>query len=95
MIVVSRDSLNRGSQVVMVLCTSARFSARSQLPNCVPFRAGEFGFTKDCVAQCEQILTLDKNEVSLSGPIGQLDELAMRSLIKALGFVFEADCKPD
>ena len=50
-IVVSRESLNRGSYALVVVCTSARFALRSTLPNCVPFLAGHFGFTKDCVAQ--------------------------------------------
>jgi mRNA-degrading endonuclease toxin of MazEF toxin-antitoxin module len=42
-IVVSRGSLNQGNYVVMVLCTTRRFTIRSKLPNCVPFQAGEFG----------------------------------------------------
>jgi mRNA-degrading endonuclease toxin of MazEF toxin-antitoxin module len=50
-IVVSRDDLNRGDRVVAVLVTSQKFAARSVLAHCVPFKAGEFGFTKDCVAQ--------------------------------------------
>ena len=49
-IVVSREELNRGHYVVVVVCTSSRFDARSQLPSCVPFKAGRFGFTVDCVA---------------------------------------------
>jgi mRNA-degrading endonuclease toxin of MazEF toxin-antitoxin module len=54
-IVVSRPDLNRGNYVVAVLCTTARFAVRSTLPNCVPFKAGEFGFPHDCVAQGETI----------------------------------------
>ncbi len=40
-IIVSRESLNQGNYVVMVLCTTKRFAVRSKLPNCVPFQAGE------------------------------------------------------
>lgn len=58
-IVVSREDLNRGHYVLAVLCTSSRFSIRSKLPNSVPFQAGQFGFTKDCVAQCENLLSID------------------------------------
>ena len=54
-IVVSREGLNQGNDVVKVLCTTKRFAVRSQLPNCVSFRAGEFGMPSDCVAQCEAI----------------------------------------
>jgi mRNA-degrading endonuclease toxin of MazEF toxin-antitoxin module len=93
-IVLSREDLNRGGQAVVVLCTSARFATRRTLPNCVPFQAGQFGFTKDCVAQCEQLLTIDRNEVPLSGPVGQLDDLTLRDVIKAVGYVIESDCEP-
>jgi mRNA-degrading endonuclease toxin of MazEF toxin-antitoxin module len=51
-IVVSREELNRGRYALAVVCTSARFAVRSKLSNCVPFQAGDFGFTVDCVAQC-------------------------------------------
>jgi hypothetical protein len=27
-------------------------------------------------------------------PIGKLDEVTMRDVIRALGFVFDADCEP-
>jgi len=64
-IVISRADLNRGRYVLAVVCTSTRFAVRSTLPNCVPFPAGEFGFTKDCVAQCENILSIDQGQLDL------------------------------
>ena len=91
-IVVSREHLNRGRYTVVVLCTSTEFARRSQLPNCVPFRAGEFGFTKDCVAQCEAILFLDKvrlDQVSL----GVLSDEALRDVIRSIGNMLDADCE--
>lgn len=94
-IVVSREDLNRGNYVVVVLCTSSKFAVRSQLPHCVPFQAGQFGFTKDCVAQCESILFIEKNRIhTAQGVIGVLDEGAMRDVIKAIGHVIESDCEP-
>ena len=54
-IVVSRESLNRGHYALVVVCTSGRFALRSRLPNCVAFQADHFGFATDCVAQCENI----------------------------------------
>jgi mRNA-degrading endonuclease toxin of MazEF toxin-antitoxin module len=93
-IVLSREDLNRGGQAVVVLCTSTRYAVRRTLPNCVSFQAGQFGFTKDCVAQCEQLLTIDQSEVPLSGPTGQLDDLAFRDVIKAIGYVLDSDCEP-
>ena len=65
-VVVSREELNRGHYVLAVFCTSSRFTVRNTLPNCVPYRAGQFGFTADCVAQCENILSIEK---SATGPL--------------------------
>jgi mRNA-degrading endonuclease toxin of MazEF toxin-antitoxin module len=94
-IVVSRESLNRGNYALVVACTSSRFAFRSPLPNCVPFQAGQFGFTVDCVAQCENILSIEKRQLDLTtGPIGALDELALREVVKAIGYVIESDCEP-
>lgn len=93
-IVLSREDLNRGGQAVVVICTSTRLAARRSMPNCVAFQAGQFGFTKDCVAQCEQLLTIDQSEIPLAGPIGKLDDQAFRDVIKAIGYVFDSDCEP-
>lgn len=94
-IVISRADLNRGHYALVVVCTSSRFAVRSKLPNCVPFRAGQFGFTVDCVAQCENILSIDRMQLDLEpGPIGVLDDRAMRDVIKAIGYVMASDCEP-
>ena len=95
-IIVSRETLNRGRYAVAVVCTSARFTVRKDLPNCVPFLAGQCGFTSDCVAQCENILSVDLSDLDLAGgPIGSLDESSLRSVIKAVGYVLESDCEPE
>src|ERR1700740_187218 len=94
-IVVSREELNRGHYALVVVCTSARFAVRSQLASCVPFRAGQFGFTADCVAQCENILSIEKSQLDLAaGPVGIRDDLVLRDVIKALGHLIESDCEP-
>ncbi|HEY7154134.1 MAG TPA: type II toxin-antitoxin system PemK/MazF family toxin [Gemmataceae bacterium] len=94
-IVISRESLNRGSYALVAVCTSARFAVRSTLSNCVPFRAGQFGFSADCVAQCENILSIEKSQLDLvAGPIGVLDDVALRDVIKAIGYAIESDCEP-
>jgi mRNA-degrading endonuclease toxin of MazEF toxin-antitoxin module len=93
-IVMSREDLNRGHYALVVACTSAGFGIRSKLPNCVPFRAGEFGFTADCVAQCENVLSIEKRQLDLApGPLGILDDPALRDVIKAIGDVIESDCE--
>src|SRR5436190_11580953 len=83
-IFVSREDLNRGDRAVAVLCTSQRFAVRSTLPHCVPFQAGQFGFTKNCVAQCENIFLVAKGSLS-PPPLGILDAMALRDVIKAIG----------
>jgi mRNA-degrading endonuclease toxin of MazEF toxin-antitoxin module len=93
-IVISREDLNRGDRVVAVLCTSQKFAIRSALPHCVPFKAGEFGFTKDCVAQCENIFLVSKDSLE-ANPIGTLDDVAMRVVIKAIAHVIDSDCEPN
>ncbi len=94
-IVVSREDLNRGYYALVVVCTSARFAVRRDLPSCVPFQAGQFGFTVSCVAQCENVLSIEKRQLDLdAGPIGVLDDVALREVVKAIGYVIESDCEP-
>jgi mRNA-degrading endonuclease toxin of MazEF toxin-antitoxin module len=94
-IVISREDLNRGNFALVVVCTSARFALRRTLPNCVPFQAGQFGFTMNCVAQCENMLSIEIAQLDLaSGPIGVLDVTALRDVVKAIGYVMDSDCEP-
>lgn len=95
-IIVSQEELNRGRWAVAVLVTSTRFDARANQPNCVPFRAGEFGLTKDCVAQAEAITYLAVDDLDPgAGPIGVLDEARLRDLIRAVGRMMGSDCEPE
>ena len=95
-VIVSREELNRGDYVVGVGCTSARFEVRRKLRNCVPFSAGSFGFEVDCVAQCENILSLHKAWLDLDGgPRGVLDAASLRDVIKAIGYSIESECEPE
>jgi mRNA-degrading endonuclease toxin of MazEF toxin-antitoxin module len=94
-IVTSRENLNRGRYALVVPCTSSRFAIRSQLPNCVPFRAGEFGFTVECVAQCENMLSIDQAQIDLAaGPTGVLNSAALRNIVRAIGYVIDSNCEP-
>jgi mRNA-degrading endonuclease toxin of MazEF toxin-antitoxin module len=93
-IVVSRDELN-SHYVLVVPLTSARFDLRSHLPTCVPFRAGEFACTKNCVAQADQVTRLLISDLDIDhGAIAQLDDIAFRDVVKAIGNVICADCEP-
>lgn len=94
-VIVSREMLNRGSYVLVVPVTSKRFEERKHYPNCVAFLAGQFGFTRNCVARAERLALLEKHRLDFDrGLVGQLDGRALRDLTKAIGFVICADCEP-
>ena len=91
-IVVSREELNRGRDVVAVLCTSQAFDRRSKLPNCVAFDAGAYCFHRPTVAKCEEVQLIERD--ILEGPLARIADEDFRDVVKALGYVFEADCEP-
>jgi mRNA-degrading endonuclease toxin of MazEF toxin-antitoxin module len=95
-VVLSREELNRGDRVVAAIITSKKFAARSKLANCVVLKAGQFGMTMDCVVQVETVFNAPLMNLDLApGPVGKLDDLTMRELIKALGHVFDSACEPN
>ena len=91
-VIVSREELNRGNRVIVALVTSQRFLFRAALPNCVPLRAGEFGMDRDCVVQCENVFPAFVAD--LEGPDDSLDDERFRDVIRAVGYVMDADCEP-
>jgi hypothetical protein len=79
----------------VVPLTSSHFERRSRLPNCYPFRAGQFGLAMDCVAQCEAMLSIEHSQISTNDVmIGRLDEESLRGVIRAIGYVIESECEP-
>ena len=41
------------------------------------------------------VLTIDQAQLDLAaGPLGKLDDVAMRDVVKAIGHVIESDCEP-
>lgn len=94
-IIVSRELLNRDKYVVVVPVTSKRFEQRRHYPHCVPFKAGQFGFTMNSVAQAEHIALIEKDDLDFErGCLARLDGSTLRSLVKAIGQVICADCEP-
>ena len=65
---------------------------RSLQPHCVTFRAGEFGLSVNCVAQCESLFSIRRED--LGEHIGTLDEVHWRAIVKALGNMIGSDCEP-
>src|SRR5437870_3318350 len=90
-VIVSRESINRGKYVIAIPFTSSQFEERRRLSQCVVFAAGEAGMTKDCVARADNISMLSVSRLDLeTGPIGRVEDERMRELIRALGYVVEA-----
>ena len=59
------------------------------------FKRGISDSPVDCVAQCENILSIDQAQLDLAtGPMGILDEAALEKVIKSIGYVIKSDCKP-
>lgn len=95
-IVVSRERFNEGGYAMVVPVTSERFEQRSQLRNCVPFRAGEACFKSNCVAQAENLTMIETALLDTRlGPVARLRDDRMRDVIRAIGFVIEAECEPE
>ncbi|HET6575834.1 MAG TPA: type II toxin-antitoxin system PemK/MazF family toxin [Fimbriiglobus sp.] len=91
-LVVSRRELNGGRYVVAVPFTSAQFDKRRDLPNCVPFAAGDCGLTKDCVAQADAISVIPIDQINLEqGPIGRVSDEQLRDVILAIQYVIAAE----
>ena len=41
------------------------------------------------------MLTIDKSQLDVAtGPVGMLDDISLRDVIKAIGHVLESDCEP-
>jgi hypothetical protein len=69
------------------------FEANSRIVS--RFAPATFGFFADCVAQCENLLSIELSQLDASdGPLGILEDMAFRDVIKAIGYVMESDCEP-
>lgn len=94
-IIISRRSLNQGDRVVVVPLTSSRLEERRKLRNCVSLNPHKHGVPKECVAQTDAIAVIHVQDLIFDeGPIATLDGETMRELIRAVGYVIEAECEP-
>jgi mRNA-degrading endonuclease toxin of MazEF toxin-antitoxin module len=94
-IVVSAEPYNRGGYLIAIPITSQHVEARRHMPSCVFFAKGEFGLSKDCVAQADGLALIET--LCLTGEaIGDLAEDATkyRDVIRAIGHVLGAECEP-
>lgn len=94
-VVVSREVLNRGKYVIAALITSQRFAIRSKLATCVPLNQGQAGLSQNSVVQGESTGPIRIARLDISnGPVGKLDDVTFREVIKAIGYVLDSDCEP-
>ena len=95
-VVVSRDSLNLGTRVVVVPLTTARLEERRSLKNCVYLDPRKHGVPKPCVAHTEAIASIPTDELTVDqGPITTINDETMRELVRAIGYMFGAECEPE
>jgi mRNA-degrading endonuclease toxin of MazEF toxin-antitoxin module len=94
-VVVSRESLNRGKYVIAALVTSQKFAVRSNLASCVPLNKGQFGLSQNSVVQGESTGPIRIARLDITtGPVAKLDDITFREVIKAIGYVLDSDCEP-
>jgi mRNA-degrading endonuclease toxin of MazEF toxin-antitoxin module len=94
-VILARESLNRGCEVLAPMLTSSRFEERRQLPASVPILAGTCGLAKNCVVPAQAVFAIRLSNLDLAdGPNGRLDSERMRDVIRAIGHVLDADCEP-
>ena len=94
-VVMSRPELNRGDYFLALPFTTARLEERQRVRNCVFFSQGSFGLTKSCVAQAEALTFLRKADLVVPPtPLGKVDPRKWRQLVRAVGFVVQAECHP-
>jgi len=92
-VVVSWKTLSRGDYVVSVPLTSACLEARRALPNCAARRTARA--RQRLLAQADAISLLHKDDLDLpGGAIGRLNDSDTRALIRAIGYVSNAECEP-
>ena len=91
-VVVSRDTLNAGSGVLVVPFTTQRLEDRKNRQYCVFFHSGEGGLRKDCVAKTDELTVLDKNEINWKeGSIGRLTQEQMQKIVRAIRYAVRDD----
>jgi mRNA interferase MazF len=79
--ILQNDKGNLHSTTTVVVTITTKH--KNKLPTHVPLRGSkENGLKANCVAQCEQIRTIDKKR--LDNKIGEVDEVTLDKIIKAV-----------
>ena len=81
-VIVSDDSINRSSAVIIVCPILDGFKVPS--PIHIEMSEGEGGLTKESIVHCGQVRAIDKER--LVGRVGHLDEYKMAKISKGLKY---------
>ena len=90
-VVVSREDMNRGSDVLIIPTYTSNLSAKRGKPSYVFLPRGTGGLPEDCVAQAAHIHMVEVSE--LRDEMGVLDIRYMGEIVRALGWMMQADCR--
>lgn len=86
-VIVSRDDLNAGNSVLAVPFYSQQLEKRRNQKFCASFNAGDGGLPKDCVAKCDEITLLDKDDIDfVRGRMGRFNGPQMERVIKSIRY---------
>ncbi len=91
-IVISRNEMNRGNDALIIPTYTSNLGAKRGKPSYVFLPRGVGGLSEDCVAQTAQVQLVEASE--LRDEMGVLGPDHMSQIIRALGWVMEADCRP-
>ena len=84
-IIVSRDSLNREDDLLVVPFTSVKVAQRRNLDRYVYFAQGECNLREESVAQGHKVTFLDKKLIDFSrGRIGKVPRTKMQEIVYAI-----------
>jgi mRNA interferase MazF len=86
-IIMSRDSINQNSPVVVAVPVTDRGHKRCLYPSHVVLKAGDGGLTKESVALGEQVRAI--NTTRLTGYIGHLSSNSLAQIGTALKIVLD------
>jgi mRNA interferase MazF len=86
-IIMSRDSINQNSPVVVIVPVTDRGHKRRLYPSHVVLSAGDGGLTKESVALGEQVRAI--NTTRFAGYMGHLSSNRMTQIASALKIVLD------
>ena len=92
-VIVSNDSINFNSSVVIVCPITDAYNKRKTSPIHILIPMGEGGLVKDSVVHCGQIRAIDKSRLNAK-PIGGLDDEKMGKITEGIAHATDIPQSP-